>query len=79
MKVRKCEVVLFSRERFSYLDARDETPQQQEKISISGLNDEMTMYMVWLESLGHSEHRQTVFIEFGCKIPLVRKGFLERS
>ena len=29
VKVRKCEVVLFSRERFSYLDAGDETPQQQ--------------------------------------------------
>ena len=50
---------------FSDLDASDEQSQQQ-KNSIYGLNDEITMYMVWLESLGHYEHGQTVLIEFGC-------------
>ena len=30
------------------------------------VGDEITMKIVWLESLGYSEHDQTVFIKFGC-------------
>ena len=30
------------------------------------VEDEITMKIVWLESLGYSEHDQTVFIKFGC-------------